>query len=328
MCRLKIHKLLISVFVFILLAVLIPAQVAYAADDPDDVSLDNIIIFNSLIVEDDFLAYVPYTISFTEPPDEGIDKTFIFRMISENGTTEYGVNIATAQYNSGYGSGIVSFYIDTGMSFTEDYIFRVQENPAYYDEPQYWDFQINDSNFSTATDQEAALRAKIIDSATSLSIEYEVSLLSRSEAGQTVLSTYGELYFLEAIPGLQVMCNSIFELKTEDPDFTKRTWSTTFADALKTKYEDTFIEDFMTGFAGLFSIETSPAMNFLSAILFIALIFLSVWKFKGTTTSALLDGYALLELLMLMGFFSMIWAGFIAFISSGIGGAILFFKRS
>lgn len=310
----------------LLLGTVIP--VLATEPEPESVSLSEILIFNSLLVDNDFLAVVPYDISFDTEPEANIDDTYIFRIISPDGTTDNGTVLATPAYNGGYGPGIVSFYFESGMAFDEAYIFRVQQNPAYYISPQFWDFTIGDNNYSADSDQAAALKAKIIDVAIDLTPSYEVQLLSRSESGAMVLSTYGELYFLDAIPGLQNMCPQLFSVQLESPDYTKRSWSHTFADALLTKYSGTFIYDFMTGFAGLFSMETSPAMNVVSIILFAVLIGISIWKFKASMLSAFIDGYALLLLLMLCGFFSMIWAGVIAFVTAVTGGAILFFKRA
>lgn len=324
-------KNLLKIIIALLIAlVLLPAGSAMAADEqPTSVSLSEIEIFNGLIVDGDFLAIVPYDIQFSTAPSVGIDDTYTFRLLDPTGTTELGSMLASPLYNDGYGSGMVSFYIASGMTANTSYIFRVQQNPSYYSSPDYWDFPISSTNYSEEDDQSAALRAKVLDIATSLTPEFGVSLLTTTEAGETVLSAYGEIYFLEAIPGLQTMCYTLFSVQLENPDFTKRTWSYLFANTLQTKYAGTFIEDFMTGYAGLFSMETSPAMNAMSVGLFVIMVLISIWKFKASILSALLDGYCLLLNLMLMGFFSMIWAGFIAFLSLAVlGGGVLLFKRS
>ena len=322
----KRHRLLLGLIGTLLVIILALSMItpALAAEpEPETVSLTDIVIFNGLIVTGDWLAVVPYSITFDTEPTPTIDDAYIFRLFSPDGATENGTALATPAYNGGYGPGVVSFYFTSGMDTGEAYIFRVQQSPTYYPSPQYWDFVVGASNYSELSDQSAALRAKIIDSATSLTPTFGEALLASSEAGTTVLSTYGELYYLAAIPGLQSMCPELFSVQLVDPDFTKRTWSTTFADALKTKYSGTFVYDAMTGFAGLFTVGTSAAMNTLSIFAFAILIGVSIWKFKGTMLSAFIDGYALLLLLMLMGFFDMIMAGAMAFISAVIGGAIL-----
>lgn len=325
-------KTLLRVNILLLLVVFLiigSTSPALAADEaPDSVSLDNIVIFNGLLVAGDFLAVAPYEIPFTTPPDPNINETYIFRLLSADGSTDLGTITANPAYNGGYGQGIISFYIESGMVTGTAYIFRVQQNPAYYTSPQYWDFVADNTTYSEAADQALALAAKVIATAEILAPEYDVTLLDTTESGGTILSTYGELYYLNAIPGLQLMSPTLFSVQLTNPDYTQRSWSTTFADNIKTNYAGTIVEDFMTGYAGMFSLQTSPAMNSLSVVIFLIVVVISVWKFKATTLSALLDGYAVLLLLMLMGFFGMVWAGFIAFASAVIGGAIIFFKRA
>lgn len=327
-CKFRRVKRLIRLVILTVVMVSLFASPALAMDEPDSVSLFDIEIFQDLLTTDDFLAVVPYSIPFTTQPDNNIDKTFIFRLMSTDGSTELATVTAAPSYDGGYGYGVVSFYVASGMTWESAYIFRVQENPAYYQSPDYWDFVVEASNYSTDSDQSAALKAKVVELATLLSPEFGDELLSTTEAGATVLSTYGELYFIQAIPALQSMCPSAFAVQLETPDYTKRTWSYTVANALTTKYSGTFIEDFMTGYAGLFSMQTSSAMNFLSIVLFVILVLVATWKFKASMLSGFIDGYAFLLLLMLNGFFSMIWAGFMAFASVVVGGIILFLNKA
>ena len=304
------------------------ASPALAIDEPDSVKLSDITVFQDLIVTGDFLAVVPYAIPFGTLPDERIDESFIFSIRSANATEELGSVLAYPGYTLGYGDGTVSFYIEDGMTWDEAYVFRVMQNPAVYDTPEYWDFEIGVENYSADTDQELALRAKVIDIATNLSISFSTELLGTSE-GATVLSTYGEVYFQYAIPGLPDMCPQLYSLQVRSPDYTKRSWDTTFAENMLDVYAgNDFIEDFMTGSAGMFSVDTPTAMNVMSIIMFVVLMLAAAWKMKANTTSAFVDGYALLIVLMLNGFFSMILCGFIAFISVVIGGVILFINRS
>jgi len=321
-------KRLIPAAVFAILLTLVLVAPVQAMAAPDSVTLSEIRIFQDILVTEDFLAIVPYNIPFAVQPDEDIDKTFVFSIITPDGLSENGTALAYPRYNGGYGKGIVSFYLESGMVWEAAYIFRVQENPVYYPTPQKWDFTIGESEYSSDTDQREALRAKIIDTASELSTEWIVDLLTSSDSGQTVLSTYGELYYLNAIPGLQTMCPKLFSVQIETPDYTKRSWAYTIADALRTKYAGTFIADLMTGYAGLFNMNENTAMELTSLIIFALFITLAVWKFRATMLSAFVDGYAVLLLLMLHGFISMILVGLMAFLSVVIGGWILLFNRA
>lgn len=322
----KMVKRLSISLLLVVTAVVAIAGPAMAADEPDSVTLSDIKIYEDLIASGDMLAVVPYDIPFTVTPDDDIGDMFLFRMLSADGTTEIGAATPYPYYNLGYGEGVVSFYIESGGTWDEEYIFRVQENPAFYDSPNYWDFVVGPENYASSSDMALELKADIIDIATTLSTVYGVALLSTND-GIVNLSTYGEIYFQNAIPGLAVMTPTLFSVQVRTPTYTRRSWDYTLANALKTKWDDTFIGDFMTGYAGLFSTETETAMNFLSIILFALVMFISIKKFNGNLYSGFIDGYAFLMLLMLNGFFSMILTGFIAFISITAGGVILFLNR-
>lgn len=320
-------KRLLGIVALVVVLSLVVPYPAMAMAEPTSVTLYDIEIFQDLIYEGDFLAIVPYNIDFETQPDDDIDETFVFRMMSTDGTEQVGSVLAYPRYYGGYGKGIVSFYFSENTTWESAYIFRVQQNPAYYPTPQYWDFQVGASDYSSGDDQAAELRARILDVATELGNEWDVDLKSTSDTG-VVLSTYGELYFIDAIPAIQTMCPQLFQIRIVSPTYTKRSWTYTLAEAMRTKYDGTVIGDFMTGYAGLFSMETNLAMNVLSVIIFAAVIVLSTWKFKGNTMSAFMDGYAVLILLMLNGFISMILVGLMAFLSGAVGAVVLFLNKS
>lgn len=321
-------KRVFIIFAFLVLLLFAVPSPAMAMDEPTSVVLYDIEIFHDVLTSGDFLAIVPYDVPFAVQPEDDIDLTFVFIMRNVANNETLGMATAYPRYNGGYGKGLVSLYFESGITLDQSYIFRVQENASYYPAALYWDFPIGLSNYSTESDQDDALRAKILDHAQILSNEWDVDLLSTSDVGQVVLSTYGELYFLHAVPGIQAMSPELFSVQITAPTYTKRTWSTSLNDAMMVKYAGTIIGDFMTGYAGMFSVSTPAAMNVLSIILFAVLIYISTWKFKASTLSAFIDGYDLLILLMLDGFFSMILTGLIAFLSTVVGGVILFLNRS
>jgi hypothetical protein len=199
---------------------------------------------------------------------------------------------------------------------------------VYYPSPLYWNFTVGPANYSDEADQAAALKAKIIDEASSLGSMWDEELLTTNDLGLTILSTDGELYFIQAVPGLQVICPTLFGVEIVSPSYIKRNWAYTLANSMMNKYDGTIFGDFMTGYAGLFSMQTSTAATFLSVIIFVAFMVLAVFKFKGSIMSSFIDGYAILLLLMLLGAFNMVYAGLMAFLSVFMGGVVLFLNRS
>lgn len=321
-------KHLLKILLLVVIFSLLFTSPALAMDEPTDVDIYDVVIFEDLLADGDFLAIVPYMVSFNTTPDYAINKAFYFQIISPDGGTVNGTALAYPKETKGYGYGIVSFYFESGMTWGAAYKFRVAESPVYYPSPQYWDFAVGPANYSDETDQSAALKAKIIDEASTLGSIWDEELLTTNDLGLTILSTYGELYFINAVPGLQAICPTLFGVEIVSPSYTKRSWTYTLADSMMNKYSGTIFADFMTGYAGLFSMQESTAATFISIIIFVAFMMLAVFKLRATVMSSFIDGYAVLLLLMLLGAFNMVYAGILAFASVFLGGVVLFLNRS
>lgn len=321
-------KLLWGIMVAIV-AMLIWSVPVLAIDEPSGVSLEDIMVVEDVINDGDAVAFVPYTVSFGTEPDENIDLTFIFTMLSPDTTQQLGQVTAFPFQNGGYGSGLVSFYYEDGLVTGTAYTFRVQENPTYYPSPAYWDFNISEANYSTASDTDAAVRSWILSVATALQAEWSIELLTNDDNGQIILSAYGQIYFGTAVPGLPLMASSLYDVQIRNPSYEKRSWDYTIAESMRTKYSGTFIGDFMTGFAGMAGTsDSNAALDVASVIAFVVLTILSIKFGKGNIFSGLMNGYAFLMLLMLVGAFSMILTGAIAFFVGPVaGGTILFLNR-
>lgn len=321
-------KLLLG-FTAAALTAIIWASPVFATDEPDTVSLDDILVIEDVISTGDAIVFVPYTISFTTVPEANINLTFIFTMLSPDATEQIGHVTAFPFQNGGYGGGLVGFYYEDGVTTGSAYTFRVQENPSYYSSPVYWDFNITEANYSDDADTSIAVRSKILTVATALQSEWSIELLTTDDNGQTILSDYGQIYFGTAIPGLPLMCSSLYDVQVRSPDYERRSWDFTIANAMRTKYNGTFIGDFFTGFAGMAGTEDHLAALDVAAILsFVVVVIIAIKWGKGNIFSGLMTGYAFLLLFMLYGSVSMVLVGAIAFFVGPVaGGVILFLNR-
>lgn len=322
----------LAVIFIILLSLSISALPVMAVDEPDEVTLHRMAGYRNLISDNDIIFIVPYLIDYPLTPSETIEDTYIFEIYDTEVTTLIGSSTAYPYNDNGYGNGLISFYFDStgNITYGEAYIFRVTQNPIQFDSPDYWSFTMSSYDYEASSETEDnrdALYSELVNIATDLSIKWGIELLDE-EGGDSILSSYGESYFRRAIPNLQVMCPNIFSAYQEQVDFSRRSWDYSLAETLTTRYDGTFIGDFMTGFAGLIGTNTNIAFNILSIVIFAVLVCLSVWKFRGTTHSAFMDGQALLIWASLNSMFSLILCGLLAFICSVVVGFILFFNRS
>lgn len=306
--------------------------VAAADEDPDSVSIYDISVYRHLLEDDDWLAVVPYTVSYTDEPDLSIDKTYIFRLVDTDDTTILGSMLAFPYINGGYGDGIISFYFDAASAplWDTEYTIRVDQNPSNYDTPQTWLFTLPASAYSvydTQSANQALLQAEIIAICRELEISWSIELLGETEVS-TVLSDYGEAYFRNSILGLQTMCPDLFSVEITPVTSERRTWDETFADTFETRYSGYFWGDAMTGFAGLFNVDSSPATAVVSLIIIAILMGLAMKFFKATGHSALMVGFAALGLCTCLGVVSFTLHGFIAFITAVASGVVLFLNRA
>jgi len=316
----------------VILAVFTGGTVMAIADPDSNPSLKNRRIFRHLIEPNDFTATMLLNIPYASPPSIFSYQAFSIDLYDSTGTTFIGAAIIFPYQDAGYGYSEVSFHFDnvTAPAWGANYIVRVSESPAHFPSPQHWDLTLAATDYSTATTQTAArdeLYTKIISDAEKLNIEWTVSLLS-TDGIKIVLSSTGDYYFRNAIPGLQSMCPALFSIQLMEADFSLRSWDYTLATYFESRWAGTWIGNAMTGIGGLFATSTSAANMIFFVIAFVFLVVLEMWKMRGTVNSALLDGWCLLLFAVMNGMFSFVVTGLIAFICALVTGMVLFLRRS
>jgi hypothetical protein len=323
----------IPVILFILVLEMLYPAPAYAVTAlPDSTpTLHDMKVYRNLLVDDDFLLVVPYTMPYATPPDLGIDKTFIFRLFDVAGTTELGSILAFPYNDDGYGEGIVSFYFDDTAApvWGANYVLRIDCNPAEFAAPTVWSFVLDSPAYSSFDDHDdniEELRLDILEMGETLSGSWPVDLTEETDSG-TVLSTYGERYFRRAIKSVQAMCPELFYVQVSNPDYTKRSWDTIFADALANTFSGTFVWDAMTGFAGLWTMQTRTAMGYVAMVVGLIFMAISVSQFQQVQ-QGFLDFALVLTYFTLAGGFSPVLHAIIAFLSVFLGGMVWFLNRA
>ena len=328
MKKVKVFKWVIPLVVLLALLLAVPVL---AMEEPTDVDISLPMVFQDLIVTNDFLVVAPYEVNFAGTQEEPINKTFLFKLIDTNGITELGSILAYPYYEGGYGPGVISFYFDEAPAsgWEEPYIIRVEENPAYYPSPQTWSFPLSSADYTQIDGQDenrALLKSKILNICTDLDLVYTYALKAEEDTG-TYLSSYGESYFRGAIRGLQNMCPELFVVQIRQADYAKRSWTTTFADSFKTQYAGTWVAEGMTGFSGIFDTETQTAWGFVILALCVVVLGLN-YRSTKQIMPGFLDIFAVLIMGTLLGGFSFILLGLLTFGCVFVGGMVLFLNRA
>lgn len=171
---------------------------------------------------------------------------------------------------------------------------------------------------------QAGLAATILDYANDLQVAWSIEMKQVSPtSGQTVLSANGELYFLNAIPGLQYLAPLAFLVTTTDPQYTSRTWGTTKADAYRNRFVGTWVQNSLTAFGNLFTVNAQTAMGLPIIAICLAIIILKAIKFKNVYTG-LMDTALILQCGVLLGFVSMAVNSVISLLCGVFIGFIIF----
>jgi len=260
----------------------------------------------------DVLIYGEYKIPYTAPPGESADRTYTFRLIGTDNTTQLGAILPFVRFDNGYNDGGFSFYFTTADNLTTDqaYTIRISQNPAYFDEPESWDYVMPLSAWTSATSQEdnqVELTLNIISMAQRLEAAYSDDLLEllESSAGGTVLSSpAGETYFRGVIYGLQTMAPDLFLVQVFDFETGDRLWGTDEFDAYQERWGAEWMATTTENTSATFGLTTPTLMSVIFGLpIILGAVVISAIKFKRIEPAYLVAALVLI-LLALMGWMS------------------------
>ena len=318
---------LVALFFPIVFTTVALAVTALPDSDP---TLDNIRGTRHLLEQDDLLIIAKYTIPYASQPDANVDQAFLFRLFDTDNTTVLAVNQAYPFVNGGYGEGLISFYFDAdnAPTFGSAYTIRIDGTPNEFASPPTWAFAIPAGAYSTFTNQEnnqIDLAVRILTIARDLEINWSVTLISAGETG-TVLSSNGALYFRIALPGIQRMAPSLFDIQTVDPDYTAENWPSTQSDNYSSRFTGTWIGTATSGIGTVFGL----GFNYIGSIPIIIAIVACVAvgaRFEHVG-AGLLPTPLILEYGALMSWVPFAMFSIITILLAGFIAYALFFKSS
>lgn len=303
-----------------------------AAGNPSSISIPGgeKLVLRNLLETGDYLAVIPYQISYNTTPEETAEELFTFRFL--DGSIELGSVLPEAFDHYGYGSGTVAFYFDAidAPTWGEDYTIRIDENPAQFINALSWTFSITSEDYTSETTQagnQEALTNKILKDAHRLSTIWGYDLYEETDDGNTVLSSYGAAYYRRVIRGIQAMAPDLFAVYVENVEYGGRSWDYTLANTFLTRFSGTWVENYATGFADFWGMERNTGVAFPSIILAFLAIGLSSWKFKQVLPG-FLDAIIILILCVLLGWFQFYILSLLTFLAVMLMGVILFLNRA
>ncbi len=259
---------LILIFL-VALMVLFSASPVYADTlDPDsDPTIQSFNVYRNLRETGDFLLVIYANIPYAVIPDTPVTETFIWRLLDNDGMTEFGSTVGTNYNEDGYGFNVYSMYftaaevIALGIVWATAYPIKLSGNPAVFDTPPVFNYSLAASDYSTATVQlevQTELAARILVISASLNNQWGLStledLLTETEVG-TVLSIFGEAFWRGAINGIQSMAPAAFSVIIRVIDVEARTWTTNYTTNLTNQWSGTWVETAQEGGKALFGTD-------------------------------------------------------------------------
>lgn len=320
----------------IILGHLLLAVPALATDPPDaDPTLTSIYANVNLRETGDVLIYGEYNIPYTTLPDESATSTYNLQLIGTDNATILGLIVPFAQLDRGYNENAFSFYFTAADNLTADqsYIIRISQNPAYFNNPESYDYAMPLATWTSASSQEdnrAELVLNVITIAQRLQNTYSTDslVLLESGAGGTVLSDpVGETYFRGVIYGLQTMAPDLFLVQVYDFETADRLWTTAEFDTYATRFSGDWVGTTTANTSATFGMTTPTLMGLIFGMpIILGAIIISAIKFKRIEPGYLVAALVLV-MLALMGWMSTALFALIYQLMAIYIGYLWFFSR-
>ena len=269
----KLVRWFLPVFLGVLLCLTIVTPVLAAVDPPDDTEISGVWVYRNCREEGDQLYLVSYFLNYSTIPGETVTELFLCRLMDGNETVE--VVTPYSYYNSGYGHGVVAIYFDADDAPTwEDlYTMELLGNPF-----QEWtgglpSDSVSSINFDAWEDNELGITqtmvgGRVIDMANDLETAWGKDMVTVSDTGKQILTTYAAAYFVNVIPHIYEIAPDIFAegqggwSGTFPPEIPGEQDRTDYADELETNIIGTPFD--LTALATSWGISRGP----LSAVLY------------------------------------------------------------
>lgn len=311
--------------------IVLPVVPVSATALPTSVNIDGIHVNRNLLQTGDMLITAQYNITFAATPPVTITDLFGFRLFATDNVTELGAVTAYAYpiATKGFPLGLVSFYwpAATAPAWGAAYGLHVSGDPAYLATLPEYTFYIQTADYATSTNQSADLALHIINVAQTLTATWGVSLLTQSDVG-TVLSSFGEDYFREAIPGIQSMAPTLFLVQIGDPNYEERVWSTTQATTYEARFNGTWVGNALTAgatFMGFTGANKMFATSIPIVILMLLVIGISAAAFEGAD-SGFMSSALIMMVGVLLGMFPFAMMAVVVLMCAVIDGYVWFLR--
>lgn len=276
-----IKRYLIPSLIAALLTLLLVAP-CLAIGEPDSISIDDVYVYRNCRETGDQLYLVYYTIEYASLPDETVTEAYIVRLMDDE-DDEIDHVYPYSYYNKGYGEGVAALYFDADDAPAWEGVCSMEliGNPFAEWEGDLPDVSVSSVDFTVWQDNELGITqvivgGRIIDMAGDLEDDWGKDMVTLSDDGKQVLTTYAAGYFVNVVPNLYEISPDIFAVgqggATEiyEPDIPPEVERTDYSDELVTNIIDTPFD--LTDTADAFGVSRGA----LSALLYYGIVALAM----------------------------------------------------
>ncbi len=227
------HFLPLLIAVITLLSLATPV---FAIDESDDISVNAVWVYRNCQETGDHLYIVDYTVEYAANPDENITEAYLVRLLS--GATELAAVAPYAYYNDGYDRGVAAIYFTAAdaPAWNGAYTMELTGNPTLTWVPSNPSSSVaafdlwQDNPIATTQDLVAS---RILWLADWLELTWSVDMIETTASG-SVLTEYGESYFVNVIPNIRTVAPSAFSGRVVQPEIERDEFTEDYSDSLVT----------------------------------------------------------------------------------------------
>jgi hypothetical protein len=243
--RLKITRWL-PALVAVIAVFAITAPVLAAIAQPDDLSIEGVWVYRNCREENDqlYLVLCDRDYSVTGEPSQGADETYMVRLLDGDDTLDY--TYPVAYHNDGYDMGVAALYFDASEApdWEGVYTMELLGNPFQEFTGGVPSDTVTSPNFDIWQDSEMTtiqtmVEARIIWLANQLEDDWSEDMVSVSDTGEDVLTSYAAGYFVNVVPYFTDIAPNTYPAdaympsETVEPDIPPDEAGTDYADALE-----------------------------------------------------------------------------------------------
>jgi hypothetical protein len=328
------RKYLIGIItVLALLVLIIPGSHALALDPPDVISIYSVNAVRNTIEDGDIAIGVHFYVEDNDYETPASD-TIIVRLMEEDGVTLIDSILPTLYFGYGYDNNACMFYFSASDNLTwgSEYVINIIGSPGFFTpapEPQNYSMVAGD--WYSLTDQELNqddMETWVLSVARLLELAYPAySLFGATDMG-TALSSDGEAFFRQAMPGIQSIAPGIFLTQFYVPESIDMDLGTDQAEAFAETLDNSDLKDTLVATGEYIGMDWQNIAGGVIILICIAMIILTQRKGWGIHPGMIASSILLTAGAIALGDAFMAFRWSMALIAGILLMFTIFFKRS